>query len=144
MTDLKDLCMITDVLYQADLARLQEINAQEATILHQMRELEGEVRRAAALVNDEATALKQLGGDLLWKAWAGRKRQSLNQELARLRVQKEGALRALEKSFGKNSVSRDLRNQARQNRIREGVVRSLADEQAHMILRATSAKHTQR
>ena len=139
MAGLDDLCAVTDALYQVDLARLQAIAAQEAALHHEMEELDGEARRAAAVPEDGAMALRQFGGDLLWNAWVGRKRQMLNLKLANLRVRKEAALLALQRSFGKKSVSEDLGDQALHERNGKRAVRVLAQEQAQMILKASQS-----
>ena len=136
MAGLDDLCAITDAVYQADLARFRAIAAEETALLQEMAELDQQEQRADAVADDGASALRQFGGDLLWKAWVGRKRQLLNLKLATLRVRKEAALRALQQSFGKKSVSQKLQQKARQDQRGRRAVRALAEEQEQIILQA--------
>ena len=136
MAGLDDLCAITDAVYQADLARFRAIAAEEAALLQEMAELDQQEQRADAVADDGASALRQFGGDLLWKAWVGRKRQLLNLKLATLRVRKEAALRALQQSFGKKSVSQKLQQKARQDQRGRHAVRALAEEQEQIVLQA--------
>lgn len=136
MAGLDDLCAITDAVYQADLARFRAIAAEEAALLQEMAELDQQEQRADAVADDGASALRQFGGDLLWKAWVGRKRQLLNLKLATLRVRKEAALRALQQSFGKKSVSQKLQQKARQDQRGRRAVRALAEEQEQIVLQA--------
>ena len=141
---LDDLCAITDALYQTDLARLQAITAEENALRGEMAALDDEVRRAETLPEDGAMALRQFGGDLLWKAWVGRKRQALNLKLANLRVRKQTALQALQRSFGKKSVSMDLQVHARQDQRSQHALRQLAEEQSQMVLQASRARSADR
>ena len=136
MAGLDDLCAITDAVYQADLARFRAIAAEEAALLQEMAELDQQEQRADAVADDGASALRQFGGDLLWKTWVGRKRQLLNLKLATLRVRKEAALRALQQSFGKKSVSQKLQQKARQDQRGRRAVRALVEEQEQIVLQA--------
>ncbi len=143
MAGLDDLSAITDVLYQIDLARFQAISAEESALLRAIEELNEEEQRAEAISVDGAVALQLFGGDLLWKAWVGRKRQVFNQNLTDLKIRKEVALQALQKSFGKKTVSQELDSRARQDQHRERALRCLAEEQEQLVLKAGSSGFSQ-
>ena len=134
-----DLCAVTGALYQADLAGLQAIAAEEAKIYDEFAALDAEQRRAAALTEASDMALRQFGGDLLWNAWVGRKRQALNLRLANLRIRKEAALQALQRSFGKKTVADKLLARATARRLGQRKLRELSEEQAQIVLRAQHA-----
>ncbi len=143
MAGFHDLCAITNALYQADLARFHAITAEETSLLLEMKKLDEEEQRAEVLQEDGAMAMRQFGGDLLWKAWVGRKRQTLNLKLAKLRVRKEAALRVLQRSFGKKSISEELNDQARRDQRAKQTLRSLTEEQSQMVLRASPSHLSQ-
>lgn len=132
-----DLFTITDALYQADLAGLQSVTAEESALERALHDLDEEERRAALLSDDGALALRQFGGDLLWKSWIGRKRRMLNEKLANVRVRKDAALRRMQRSFGKKTAASQLEDRLRHDRTRHRALRSLAEEQAQMILQAS-------
>ena len=131
-----DLTRITDAVYRADLARLQTIAAEENALRTELVALAEEERRNALSDPDSMLALRQLGGDLLWKAWIGRKREALNLRLATVMARKLSAAQALRRSFGKASVAEELRDRASEKDKGEKALRRLADEQGQMVLRA--------
>ena len=131
-----DLTRITDAVYRADLARLQTIAAEENALRTELVALAEEERRNALTDTDSMLALRQLGGDLLWKAWIGRKREALNLRLATVMARKLSAAQALRRSFGKASVAEELRDRASEKDKGEKALRRLADEQGQMVLRA--------
>ena len=131
-----DLTRITDAVYRADLARLQTIAAEENALRTELAALAEEERRNALTDPDSMLALRQLGGDLLWKAWIGRKREALNLRLATVMARKLSAAQALRRSFGKASVAEELRDRAAEKDKGENALRRLADEQGQMVLRA--------
>ena len=131
-----DLTRITDAVYRADLARLQTIAVEENALRTELAALAEEERRNALTDPDSMLALRQLGGDLLWKAWIGRKREALNLRLATVMARKLSAAQALRRSFGKASVAKELRDHAAEKDKGEKALRRLADEQGQMVLRA--------
>ena len=131
-----DLTRITDAVYRADLARLQTIAVEENALRTELAALAEEERRNALTDPDSMLALRQLGGDLLWKAWIGRKREALNLRLATVMARKLSAAQALRRSFGKASVAKELRDRAAEKDKGEKALRRLADEQGQMVLRA--------
>ena len=96
-----DLVAITDAVFQADLARLRAIAAEEAELRAELEELARAERRNAAADPDSIAALNRIGGDILWKAWIGRKRETLNLKLATVLARRLVAAQTLRRSFGK-------------------------------------------
>lgn len=131
-----DLAAITDAVYQADLARLKTIAAEEARLRNALAALAQEERHNAAADPGSALALRHIGGDVLWQAWVGRKREALNLQLATVMARKLVAAQALKQSFGRNTVSRTLRDEARTRQADKAALKALAEEQGHMVLQA--------
>lgn len=137
MADFSELSAITNALYQTELAQFQAVTAEEDSLQKEMKQLEDEVRRAEALADDGAMALRQLGCDLLWKAWVGRKRQMLNLKLANLIAKKQVMLSSLQRSFGKKSITQELDIRARREQHAMRTRRALVEEQTQMVLTAS-------
>ena len=132
--DLRELRRVTDALYQADLARLRAIAAEERRLRDEIAALNESARRAEEHSGESALALRQLGGDMLWRAWLGRKREALHLRLANVMARKLSAADALRRSFGKNEVARKLAEAAQHDAERDAALRRLAEEQAQMLL----------
>ncbi|MEZ5715415.1 MAG: hypothetical protein R3D85_09715 [Paracoccaceae bacterium] len=139
-TGFDDLVADTDAVYQADLARLRTIAAEEARLRAELAQLAEDERRNAAANPEDIAALNRIGGDVLWKAWIGRKREALNRQLATVMALKLTAARQLRHSFGKTSVAEELRDRDRQQRRGDKATRRLAEEQAQMLLKAGTTR----
>ena len=130
---LAELARVTEIAYRADLARLHAISDEEAGLRADIAHLVDEIARADAQDALEAMPLRNIGGDVLWRGWAGRKRAHLNMRLAMVLARKQQALEVLKRSFGKKSAVEDLlkreQSQLRQQRAR----RQLQIDQAQMI-----------
>jgi len=129
-----DLIAVTDAIYQADLARLRSITGEEDQLRNELAKLKDEECRNAAA----DPALRQIGGDILWKAWMGRKREALNLQLATVMARKLGAIQALRRSFGKTSVAEELRDRARETGKGAKAMRTLVKEQNLLVLKAST------
>ncbi len=134
------LSKITNAVFQADLARLQAIATEEARLRAAQAELQAVVTESAALEPLDTLTLKQLGGDLLWKAWTGRKREDLNLKLAAVMARKLHAQDTLRRSFGKAEVARTLEKDSEKARRESRALKTLANEQAQMVQRATERR----
>ncbi|WP_322867077.1 hypothetical protein U5922_013375 [Aquicoccus sp. G2-2] len=138
MTDpAQDLVALTDAVFQADLARLRTITSEEAALRADLATLQGAVSRSVALPASDALALRQLGGDLLWLSWVGRKRSDLNMRIANVMARKLDAEGALRRSFGKAEVAQQIADKAQQKRRADTASKTLEDQQAQAILRAS-------
>lgn len=136
MSGFSDLVRITDAVYQADLARMRDISREEADLRAEIQRLNHEVRRAEDLAPDAAHAHRSIGADVMWKAWVGRSRETLNMRLAAVVARKLQAAEALKHSLGRKSVAQDLSKRADRARYGTRASRALADEQDQMIVQA--------
>ncbi|MGX0877471.1 hypothetical protein ACSSV4_002161 [Roseovarius sp. MBR-154] len=111
---LDDLAEVTEALYQAELARAQDILRDETRLRQELARLSAHHQANRALPEADLDGLRRIGGDVLWQGWVGRNRAQLQQELARVLVRKAGALRKLRTGFGKAEAMRQLRAEARE------------------------------
>lgn len=130
--DFEQLTTLTDVLYQADAAKLKAIAAEEARLREELAALAAAERAAEP---GSGLALRRIGGDILWQGWVGRKREALNLQLAAVMARKLSAAQVLRRSYGRNMVAQELQSAARHRIARDKGLKTLADEQAQMVLR---------
>lgn len=135
-TGFDDLVAVTDAVYQADLARLRTIATEEVRLRSELAQLAEDERCNSAARPDDIVALNRIGGDVLWKAWIGRKREALNRRLATVMALKLTAAQQLRRSFGKSSVAEQLRDRDRLRQHGDKAARRLSDEQMQMVLKA--------
>ncbi|MEP6018665.1 MAG: hypothetical protein ABJ251_09295 [Paracoccaceae bacterium] len=110
MNKLSDLATLMELKYQASQSELRSICDQEAKIREQIARLD---QQSISTLSVDASAMKSVGADMLWNAWAGRTKSNLNIELARVLARKEFFLRAARRNFGKVLASQSLSNEAR-------------------------------
>ena len=104
----RELAALADARYQVDLAQLQSIVGEETRLRSELQKLAGFERENAATDPADMLALRQLGGDILWQAWIGRKREELNLCLATVMARKLMVMQKLKVSFGKRSAAQSL------------------------------------
>ncbi|GAW36406.1 hypothetical protein RA2_03476 [Roseovarius sp. A-2] len=109
-----DLAEVTEALYQAELARVQDILRDETRLRQDLARLSAHHQANRALPQADLDGLRRIGADVLWHGWVGRNRVRLQEELARVLVRKAGALRKLRAGFGKAEAVRQLRAETRE------------------------------
>ena len=102
-----------DALYQARLARLRTVLAEEGRLRRELADLDGHRLRNAALPAPDMAGLRAVGAEVLWQGWVGRMRADLNARLARVLAQKEAQMDALREAFGRAEAARGLLEDAR-------------------------------
>ncbi len=112
---LDDLSRLTDMIYQADLAKLQKLNAEEAKLRENLKALQ---TRAHTAADRQMVPMRQIGADVLWQGWVSRTRQELNIKLAQVLMRKEQMKTDLKRSFGKHQAVEELHRDQVQNRIK--------------------------
>lgn len=72
----------------------------------------GEIHRLDKMAADanttEYSPQKAIGADVIWKAWVGRTKTSLNRELALILAQKDTMLGSVRRDYGKFLVSQEF------------------------------------
>lgn len=131
---------VAETAYRADLAVLHEIAAEEAEIRNEIAALIDEIARADAQDALSAMPLRNIGGDVLWRGWVGRKRAQLNMRLATTLVRKQQAMARLTLSFGKKKALADLREGERRRLKRKKEKHRLLIDQEQMIAAAVRTR----
>lgn len=102
---LSDLTKLTEALYQAETAKMQDLLLQEAKLRQDLAGLE-EHRRANRDLPDAALqGVRQIGADILWQGWVGRSKADLQAELARVLARKGQMIGQLRRAFGKHQAA---------------------------------------
>ncbi len=109
---IRELSVLTDALYQAELNKMREINAREASLRHDLAELENFHQSNSTLPPDELHTVRQIGADVLWEGWVSRTREELNTKLAQVLAQKARLTVALRQAFGKQIAAAEMLDQA--------------------------------
>ncbi|WP_299847476.1 hypothetical protein [uncultured Roseovarius sp.] len=109
---LKDLSNLTDALYQAELGKMRAVNAREASLRHDLAELENLRRNNMTLPQTELHTVRQIGADVLWEGWVSRTRADLNTQLAQVLAQKARMTAELRRAFGKQIAAGELLKEA--------------------------------
>lgn len=128
-----DLARLTDALYRAELSKFQTINAREASLRKDLRDLDDHLYRGRTLPENQMKGLRQIGADVLWQGWVSRTRRDLNTELAQLLLQKERLKVGLRHAFGKKQAAQDLLDQNIQSKINDRAKRQLQTAEAQQL-----------
>lgn len=82
-----------------------KVRAEENRLRAQMVKLVAQEQEAETINDDR---IKAIGADVIWKAWVGRAKTTLNMELAQVLAQKERLLVSVRRDYGKLLVSQKL------------------------------------
>ncbi len=110
---LADLADLTDALYQAELAKMHGLVAQERKLRADLAKLEKHHKHNLTLPATQMFAPRHIGADVLWHGWVGRSRLELNQKLALVLAQKSRMMHALRRAHGKHLAAEKLLENAR-------------------------------
>lgn len=102
---LTDLTKLTEALYQAETAKMQDLLQQEAKLRQDLVRLEEHRCDNRNLPDADMQGLRQIGADLLWQGWVGRSKVNLQAELARVLGRKGQMLGQLRRAFGKHQAA---------------------------------------
>lgn len=102
---LSDLTKLTEALYQAETAKMQDLLMQEAKLRQDLARLEEHRRTNRDLPDADLQGVRQIGADLLWQGWVGRSKADLQTELARVLARKGQMIGQLRRAFGKHQAA---------------------------------------
>ena len=102
---LSDLMKLTEALYQAETAKMQDLLLQEARLRQDLARLEEYRRANRDLPDADLHGVRQIGADLLWQGWVGRGKADLQTELARVLARKGQMIGQLRHAFGKHQAA---------------------------------------
>ncbi|WP_227269261.1 hypothetical protein [Roseobacter weihaiensis] len=108
--EMKEIEQLLALKFQKKQGAVSKIILQERRLRAQLSRLDEQARTAET---SQHQYLQAIGADVIWNAWLGRTKTSLNLELAQVLAQKEMLLQDARKDYGKLLVSRELmQNQA--------------------------------
>ncbi|SFO14928.1 hypothetical protein SAMN04487859_11746 [Roseovarius lutimaris] len=102
---LSDLTKLTEALYQAETAKMQDLLLQEAKLRQDLADLEEHRRANRDLPYTAMQGVRQIGADILWQGWVGRSKVDLQAELARVLARKGQMIGQLRRAFGKHQAA---------------------------------------
>lgn len=136
MSNLYRLKQALDAAWQAKQAELRDILLQEADVRRSLSDLDGMRRSVRTLPEDQLTAPRSIGADILWQGWTQRKRQELNVQLAQVLVRKAEKLETLRYAFGRAQAVAAILEQQKTARRKAAQGRDLANGQNLALLRS--------
>ncbi|VAV97075.1 hypothetical protein MNBD_ALPHA07-649 [hydrothermal vent metagenome] len=132
---LADLVNLTDALYQAELAKMHGLAAQESKLRGDLIKLDQHQKQNMALSASELFAPRHIGADVLWQGWVGRSRTELNQQLALVLAKKSQMMSALRRAHGKRHAAAQLRKDALSARRKKSNEKRDQQEQNLLLLK---------
>lgn len=117
--DFESLCEVTQALYRAEAARMAQVLQKENRLRSALARLEAQRATNEALPENDLDGLRQIGGDMIWQAWVGRKKAELQSELARVLARKGQMAGQLRRTFGKAQAIADMAESARAEHLKE-------------------------
>lgn len=131
--DFDALCDVTQALYRAEVARMAQVLQEEKRLRAALARLDAQRAANEALPDADLGGLRQIGGDMIWQAWVGRKKAELQSELARVLARKGQMAGKLRRAFGKTEAIEELAATARAERHGEARARD-ASERAQLCV----------
>lgn len=101
---LRELAEVTDLVFALRSAEIQETTRQQAIIESKLAKLSQAGEDAQARFQSDV-GLRFGGADVMWQAWLGQQRKSLNTELAAVLAEKERRLQKMKIAFGRREVA---------------------------------------
>lgn len=100
---------LLNLKFQQKQSQISTLNAHEVRLRAQI----AKINEQDKCVEQAAThQMRSIGADVIWKAWVGRTKTTLNQELAQILAQKEFLLKDLRREYGKTLAANELRKNA--------------------------------
>ncbi|QPM91284.1 hypothetical protein [Pseudooceanicola algae] len=145
-TQLAPLARVTEMLYEADLASLQQVALRESSLRASLSALEDRAAEGFFRTLDQAGGSLNFasGQERAWRDWLSVRRSSLQRDLALCMVEKSERMTALSLSLGRRDVAARMlmaaQNEARAARLANQMV-ALQDLS---VLQAGSTKRRKR
>lgn len=103
--EMKDLEHILEVKFNERQRAFANAVAAENALRAELAKLDA---MAAAAAQSDHENMRAIGADIIWKAWLGRMKTSLNLELAQVLAQKDRLIHRVRKDYGRLLASRKL------------------------------------
>lgn len=105
---IKALAQVSALRFQADQARLAQLQAKEHDLRKNLLDLVQQRNARAASVTKADDPATIAGADVHWHAWVDQRRKTINTELAQLLAQKSDCLARVQRSFGQDQAAQAL------------------------------------
>lgn len=131
LEELHKLHALADAKYKARQQLFQVLLQRENAIRAELIRLDDQAR-ASNTSNDPG--MRSIGADVIWKAWLGKAKTSLNMKLALILAEKEQHIRQVRQSYGKvlateellKTVTAEATNKAQKARLLQAIEMSLS------------------
>jgi hypothetical protein len=117
--DLTVLVQVTDALYRAEVTHLQQLVAEENRLREALARLDAQCMANRSLPEADLDGLRQIGGDMIWQGWVGRKRAELLTELAHVLGRKGQRVAKLRRAFGKAQTVERMASADRAQQVKD-------------------------
>jgi len=132
-SDFEALGEVTEALYRAEAARMQTLLHEESRLREALARLDAQYAANSALPDADLDGLRQIGGDMIWQGWVGRKKAELQSELAQVLARKGQIVGKLRRAFGKAQAVERMTAAARAQRLSDAQTRD-AEACAHLAV----------
>lgn len=117
-TDLESMLQVVNAQYMNILMKMHAVRQEETALRSKLAKLD-QMTKKASVDAAHSRAMKQIGADLLWKAWRDETQRHLNQELAKVMARKLPFQGKLQLSFGrKNALQHMILNEKKAQKRR--------------------------
>ena len=132
-SDFETLGEVTEALYRAEAVRMQTLLHEESRLREALARLDAQYAANSALPEADLDGLRQIGGDMIWRGWVGRKKAELQSELAQVLARKGQIVGKLRRAFGKAQAVERMTATARAQRLSDAQTRD-AEMCAHLAV----------
>ena len=105
LKDLEKLHQLADAKYKARQQLFQGLLQRENALRAELHRLDEQARDSQTHNNPE---MRSIGADIIWKAWLGKAKSSLNMKLALVLAEKDQHIRQVRKAYGKVLAADEL------------------------------------
>lgn len=105
---LKALVALSGMRFQADQAKLAQLQAKERALRQNLQDLVQQRRARSLSATDTVDPATIAGADVQWHSWVDQRRKTINAELAQLLAQIADSQARLRKSFGQDQAAQQL------------------------------------
>lgn len=116
LEDLRKLHALVDAKYRARQQLFQSLVQRENALRADLNRLEEQSKAANAHSDPD---MRTIGADVIWKAWLGKAKTSLNMKLALVLAEKDQHIRQVRQAYGKVLAADGLVREVRENTKRK-------------------------
>lgn len=105
LDDARTLHALADARYKARQQLFQTLLQRENSVRADLAKLDAQAKAAEQAADG---TMKSIGADVIWKAWLGKSKRSLNMKLALILAEKDQHLRQVKQAYGKVLASEEI------------------------------------